>query len=131
MTAYYVDDRNVSFYCAVSNDELDVTLLGTVFLDVDGVNSATPPVVLTCEDTVEDFDDEDGVCMLSFSDNPSGGWTLSFQQKNGATWGADQSQLEVDSSENSVEWRVHAARSGQSLYSDPFIRVIKGHSSGH
>ncbi len=132
MTTYYVDDRDILLSCAVESGVLTVTLLGTVYLDDGGATQATPPVVLTCQDGVDDVDDSDGLCTLGFATNPSGGWTLSFQRKTGATtWGADESTLEVSSDDDDVEWRVHAVRSGQApLYSDPYIRVIKGQSSG-
>lgn len=126
MTTYYVENRDFSIDCAVDGQQLTMTLMGIVYFDEEGEEQCSSPVNLQCGDTVDDCNDSDGKCTMTFVSNPAGGWTLGFQRKSGGSWGAVESELVIEDSENTVEWRVYASRAGYDpIMSDPFVRVLK------
>ncbi|MEM9460802.1 MAG: hypothetical protein AAGF11_41950 [Myxococcota bacterium] len=130
MTKYYIENSDIEIAGSVSGSQVEIKVIDTLYTDVATTHAASSPLLLHHSDVIEDIEDPDGSCTLSFQHTSVDGWTLTFQRRSGSNWSAGQSTLTVTESECEVEWRVQAKKGGTTIHSDPFIRVFKGQPTG-
>ena len=130
MATYYVENSDIEISAAVNGSNVDITVVDTLYTDVDITHAASSPLQLQHSDVIKDIEDADGSCTLSFQSTSYGSWTLTFQQKDGPNWTTGTSTLTVKEGDGEVEWRVQADNGGTPIHSDPFIRVFKGLPTG-
>lgn len=129
MTTYYVENSDIEISATVTGSQVDITVVDTLYTDVQVTHAASSPLQLQHSDVIKDIEDSNGKCTLSFQSTSYGSWTLTLQRKDGGTWSSGQSTLTVHDTDGEVEWRVQATNGVTTHNSDPFIRVFKGQPS--